>query len=358
MNKYETLEKLVNADGIPGHEQEVFQIMKDELIDYVDEIKKDNLGSFVSVKNGKTNRSILLASHMDEVGFIVKEIDNDGFIYLKNAGGWVSQVIIAQKMKITTKNGNKIIGVTGSKSPHIMSAEERKNSFDLETVFLDLGVSSKKEVEDLGVKIGDMITPFSNFEILNNQKYLLGKAFDNRIGCQVVIDVMKEIKEIDLDFTVYGVGNVQEEVGLRGAGPTANLVKPDLAIAIDTGIAGDIPQSNLEKADSKIGYGPQVTVIDGGTISHLGLRMKIDQVAQKNNIPYQPAFLTGGATDAGKIHISNSGVPSISISVATRYLHSHTSIIHADDYHNLVKLIVEFLKTLSEETFLDIKNEY
>ncbi len=347
-------EKLVNADGIAGNEKEIYNILKAELEPVTLEITRDKIGSFISKSRHDGDVKVMLAAHMDEVGFVVSKIDDNGFIFIKPVGGWWSQVVLAQKVKITTRDGKKFNGVTGSKPPHILSATARKKPIDLDDVYVDLGVDSKQEVIDLGINIGDMITPNIEFEVMNNEKYLLAKAWDNRIGCYIMSEVMKRIHEDELSCSVYGVATTSEEIGLRGAKTAANFINPDIAIAIDTSIDGSTPQIN-GAVSAKLASGPIMLVMDATLIAHVGLRNHLIDLAEKNNIPYQLDILMGGGTDGGAIHVQKSGIPSLSLVIATRYLHSHTSIIHQDDVNNAIELVYNFLKGLDLKKFQQIK---
>ena len=184
---------------------------------------------------------------------------------------------------------------------------------------------------------------------MNNEKYLLAKAWDNRIGCAIAIDVLKALKDENHPNIVYGVGNVQEEVGLRGAKTSTFKIQPDIGFAVDVGIAGDTPGITPKESTCKMGAGPQIVIYDASMVSHKGLREFVVDTAEENNIPYQFEAIAGGGTDAGSIHITANGVPALSIGIATRYIHSHAGILHRDDYENTVKLIVEVIKKLDRE---------
>lgn len=347
-----TLENLSNINGIPGNERYVRKMMEENLKDYVDVVTMDNLGSFIGIKKGDGPK-IMLAGHMDEVGFIVKRIDENGFIYFQPAGGWWSQVMLAQRVVITTETGREILGVIGSKPPHVLNAEERNKVVEIKDMYIDLGVASREEVINLGIEIGDMITPDVKFEKMNNEKYLLGKAWDNRVGCYVISEVMKHFSEKEVKCNIYGVGTVQEEVGLRGAMTAANKINPDIAIAIDVTVAGDTPSINAKEANVMLGKGPVVVVMDGTTIAHKGLLNNIKQIAKKNNIEIQLEIGAGG-TDAGVMHKAHDGCPGITISAATRYIHSHQTIIHEDDVTDMIKLLILFISEINNEVYNDI----
>lgn len=347
------LEALVNANGISGHEEAVKDLIIKHLHQDYPEYQLDKLGSLIYTK-GDHGPKIMLAAHMDEVGFVVKNIDDNGFIYFMPVGGWWNQVMLAQKVRITTEDGKTYEGVIGSKPPHVLSAEERKQPVDMNDMFIDLGVYSKEEVENLGIKPGDMICPVGDMTSMSNPDFVLGKAFDNRIGCYIVSEVLKTLAKERIASQVYGVFTVQEEIGLRGATTSSNLINPDIAIAVDTGIAGDTPKMTSKESMSTLGKGPQIMIMDGSTFGHPKLRKIMLDIAKENNIDVQLDFTPGGGTDAGKMHLAHDGAPAMSISIATRYIHSHLSIINLQDVKMLTELLVAFCKTLNEDLYQEI----
>jgi len=351
------LKDLTDAKGIPGNEREPREIMKKYITPYSDEISYDGIGSIIAKKAGNAvGPKVMIAGHLDEVGFMVTQIDDKGFLRFQTVGGWWSQVMLAQRVTVVTSKGD-ITGVIGSKPPHILSAEARKKPVEIKDMFIDIGASSREQALEFGVKPGDQVVPYFEFTVMNNEKMLLAKAWDNRIGCAIAIDVLKYLKNEEHQNVVYGVGCVQEEVGLRGAKTAATMIKPDIAIAVDVGIAGDTPGISEKEAMSKMGEGPQIILYDASMVSHKGLRDFVVGVADELSIPYQFDAIAGGGTDAGAIHITLEGVPSLAITIATRYIHSHAGILHRDDYENAVKLIAEVIKRLDQETVNKIKFE-
>ncbi|WP_409370382.1 M42 family metallopeptidase [Lysinibacillus sp. 38-6] len=341
---------LTDANGIAGNERAPREVMKKYIAPYADSVETDNLGSVIAKKVGDENGpKIVVAGHLDEVGFMVTQIDDKGFIKFQTVGGWWSQVMLAQRVTITTRKGEEIIGVIGSKPPHILPADVRNKVVDIKDMFIDVGAASKEEVLDWGVRPGDMVTPYFEFNVMKNDKYLLAKAWDNRIGCAIAIDVMKALKDEKHPNILYSVGNVQEEVGLRGAKTATHKIQPDIGFAVDVGVAGDTPGVTPKESTSKMGAGPQIVVYDASMVSHRGLREFVLDVADENNIPYQFEAMAGGGTDAGSIHVTANGVPALSIGIATRYIHSHAGILHRDDYDNAVKLMVEVIKKLDRD---------
>ncbi|WP_226656412.1 M42 family metallopeptidase [Guptibacillus hwajinpoensis] len=344
------LKELTDANGVPGNEREPREVMKKHIESLSDEIMYDNLGSLIAVKKGNAEGpKIMVAGHLDEIGFMVTRIDDKGFLYFQTVGGWWEQVMLAQRVNVMTRNGN-IMGVIGSKPPHILPAEQRKKSVDKKDMFIDIGASSREEAMEWGVKPGDSVVPVCEFTVMNNEKMLMAKAWDNRIGCAIAIEVLRKLKGEAHPNTVYGVGTVQEEVGLRGATTATNMIKPDIGFAVDVGIAGDTPGVSDKDAQSKMGKGPQIIMYDASMVGHKGLRDFVTDTADENNIPYQFDSIAGGGTDSGKIHLTANGVPALSITIATRYIHTHAAILHRDDFENAVNLIVEVIKKLDADT--------
>lgn len=344
------LKDLTDAKGIPGNEREVREVMKQYIAPYADEITTDGIGSLIAKKVGKEGGpKIMVAGHLDEVGFMITQIDDKGFLRFQTVGGWWGQVMLAQRVTIVTRQG-EVTGIIGSKPPHILSAEARKKPIEIKDMFIDIGASSREEAQEWGVRPGDMVVPYFEFTVMNNEKMLLAKAWDNRIGCAIAIDVLKQLKDVEHPNVVYGVGNVQEEVGLRGAKTATYKIEPDIGFAVDVGIAGDTPGISEREAMSKMGKGPQVVVYDASMVAHKGLRDFVTDTADELNIPYQFESIPGGGTDAGSIHLTHKGVPALAITIATRYIHSHAAMLHRDDYENAVKLIIEVIKRLDRET--------
>jgi putative aminopeptidase FrvX len=345
------LKDLTDAKGIPGNEREPREVMKRYIEPLADSIGYDGLGSLIAEKKGaEEGPRVLVAGHLDEVGFMISKIDDKGFLRFQTVGGWWSQVMLAQRVTIVTRDGRELTGVIGSKPPHILSADARKKPVDIKDMFIDIGASSKEEAMEWGVLPGDMAVPYFEFTVMNNPDYLLAKAWDNRIGCAIAIDVLRELKDEQHPNTVFSAGAVQEEIGLRGARTVAAKVKPDIGFAVDVGIAGDTPGVSSKEASGKMGDGPQIVLFDASMVSHKGLRDLVVETAEEHGIPYQFETIPGGGTDAGSIHLANEGVPSLAICIPTRYIHSHAAMLHKKDYENAVRLIVEVIKKLDRET--------
>ncbi|MBM7555012.1 M42 family metallopeptidase [Thalassobacillus pellis] len=348
------LKDLTDAKAIPGHEKEARDVMEKYITPYADEVFTDNLGSLIAKKVGEENGpKVMVAGHLDEVGFMVTRIDDHGYIYFQTVGGWWSQVMLAQRVTIMTREGD-VTGVIGSKPPHILPADARKKPVEIKDMFIDIGASSREEAKEFGVRPGDSIVPYFEFTQMKNEKMLLAKAWDNRIGCAIAIEVLKQLKDAKHPNVVYGVGTAQEEVGLRGARTSAHSINPDIGFAVDVGIAGDTPGVSDKDASSKMGDGPQIILYDASMVSHKGLRDFVVDTAEEKEIPFQFDSIAGGGTDSGAIHLTHNGVPALSITIATRYIHSHAAMLHRDDFENAVKLIVEVIKKLDADTVKEI----
>ena len=337
------LEKLSNACGVAGREEEVRVLMKELLKPNVDEVRVDKLGNVVAVRRGKKDRpSIMIAAHMDEVGLMVKNITKDGFVQFAKIGGIDDRILVAQKVILHTER-RPVTGIIGTKPPHILKEEEKKKIIEADELFIDIGANSKNEVEKMGIRVGDPVSFDIKFTRLKND-IVVGKAFDDRIGCAILVEILKRLGEVDC--TVYGVGTIQEEVGLRGATTAAFGLYPDIGIAVDVTVAGGVPGVKDIEAPIKMGKGPSLTVADRGLITHPKVLRLLVDAAEKLGIPYQLETGLGGTTDAAKISLTREGVPSGVISIPTRYIHSPVSMLSLDDAENSIKLSIEAIKNV------------
>ena len=351
----EMFKKLTEAPGVSGYEGEVRNVIR-EYLEGITAIETDKIGSIVCRKDGACEHpKIMLAGHMDEIGFMVKYITDEGFIKFSTLGGWWSHVLLAQRVVIKSCKGD-VVGVIGSKPPHILTSEERNKMVKIKDMYVDVGATKADEVKEMGIQTGDPIIPISPFTVMNNDKMLMGKAFDDRVGCAMFIRAIQELQKEEHPNTVYGVGTVQEEVGLRGAKTSSWLVEPDVGFALEVGIAGDVPGVEKEESQEKLGGGPVILFRDSSMIPHLKLRDFVVDTAKEMEMPIQFDLLDGG-TDAGAIHLHKFGVPSIVLSVPTRHIHSHIGILHRDDFDNAVKLLVEVIKRLDAETVAELTEE-
>jgi len=343
------LRELTEANGVSGYEHEVREIIRRHLQDFT-VIEQDRLGSIVCRKIGESETPrIMLAGHMDEIGFMVKFITDEGFIKFSTLGGWWGHVMLAQRVVIKTKKGD-VPGLIGSKPPHVLSDEERKKILEPKDMYIDVGATSGEEVRELGVRPGDPVIPVFPFTISGTGKTYIAKGFDDRVGCGLFIDVIKRLVNEKHPNTVYGVGTVQEEVGLRGARTSSWVVEPDVGLTLEVGVAGDVPDVKKEEAQGKLGKGPVIVIRDGSMIPNLRLRDLFVETAEELGIPYQFDSLDRGGTDSGAIHLHRQGVPNLVVAVPTRHIHSHAGIIHREDYDHTVELVTAVVKKLNPET--------
>ena len=352
--KQETLamfKTLTELQGAPGNEHLVRQYMRTELEKYSDEIIQDRLGGIFGVKKGDGPK-VLVAGHMDEVGFMVTQITKNGMIKFQPLGGWWNQVLLAQRVQVMTDNG-PIIGVIGSIPPHNLTPEQRAKPMELKNMLIDIGADDEDDAKAIGIRPGQSILPVTPFTPMSNDKKILAKAWDNRYGCGLALELMKELKDEKLSNELYSGATVQEEVGLRGAQVAANMIKPDIFYALDASPANDM--SGDDKEFGQIGKGALLRIFDRTMITHKGMREFVLDTAESNNIPYQ-YFISQGGTDAGRVHLSNDGVPSAVVGIASRYIHTHASIIHVDDYAAAKELIVKLVKNTDANMVEQLRN--
>jgi putative aminopeptidase FrvX len=341
------LKELTEVHGVPGYEHQVQDLLRGYM-EPLGEIEQDKLGSLICRLDGDGPR-VMLAGHMDEIGFMVRHITKDGFVKFVPLGGWWDQVLLGQRVIIKTHKGD-VVGIIGAKPPHLLPADERKKVVEKKDMYIDIGASSQAEVDEAGVRVGDPIVPDAQFTPLAGGKTYLSKAFDDRVGCALVIEALHHFAAKEHPNVIYGAATTQEEVGLRGAGTSAEVVNPDVAIVLESDIAGDVPGIKEEESAVKLGKGPTVILYDRSMIPNLRLRDLVIDTAEALDIPLQFSAIEGGGTDAGAIHRHKAGVPSVVIGVAARHIHSHGAIIHRDDYDNAVKLLTGLISRLDAET--------
>jgi endoglucanase len=341
--------ELTEAAGVSGYEGEVRAIIRRHL-EPVARIEHDKLGSIIGVKRGSADAPrVMLAGHMDEVGFMVSLITNEGFIRFVPLGGWWSQVMLGQRVVVKTSTGD-VPGMLGAKPPHLLDAEEAKKVVEKKDMYIDIGATSADEVKACGVRLGDPVIPICPFTVMAPGKTYLGKAWDDRLGCALFIQALHRLQGQDHPNTLYGVGTVQEEEGLRGARTSVHNINPDVAIILEADIAGDVPGIKPEESPIKLGKGPSLLLYDAGMIPNLRLRDLVIATAEEIKIPLQFSTVRGGATDGGVIHMHNEGVPTVVLAVPTRHIHSHAGIIHRADCDHALDLLVKLILRLDKAT--------
>lgn len=347
----EKLDRICSACGISSFEQEIGDILKEEYARLSLSCTKDGLGSVTAHKcTDREGPKVMIAAHMDEVGFMVKDIDDRGFIKLQTVGSWWSHMVLGQWYTIVTQDRKKYNALMGSMATHGLPAETKNKTVNIEDVYLDLGVTNKQEVLALGIAVGDMVTPWAHFEVMNNPKYISCKAFDDRIGNYIMLEAAKRLQN-DVHAPLYLSNTVQEEPGLRGARTATETVHPDIAFAIDTTLAGDTPMNHNI---CSLGKGVVLSMIDSNSIAPRGLVRYVESICERYGIDYQYAVFNKGGTDSGNIHKAFEGILNMTLSIPIRYMHTNHSIIHADDVEGCICLICELVKDINENIYREI----
>ncbi|WP_411845767.1 M42 family metallopeptidase [Roseibacillus persicicus] len=341
------LRQLTEAHSVPGFEDEVRAIFQKELSEY-GELGSDRLGSaYCQSSAAKSGPKILVAGHMDEVGFRVQAVNPAGYLTFVPVGGWWGHNLLAQRVEVKTRSGRKILGVVASKPPHFLTAQERGKVQDLDAMFIDVAASSAQEVADWGIRVGDPVAPVSSFQPTAHKDRYLAKAFDNRVGMAGAIEVGKALMKSSKGNLVVA-GTVQEEVGLRGSRTLANEIEPDVAIVLEGPPADDTPGQDLSMSQGILGGGVQIRLHDPSAIMNPRLVDLALGIAEKRGIKHQVTVRRSGGTDAGGFHLSNTGVPCIVLGVPARYIHSHNGIMDLNDYQAMVALASALVEELEQ----------
>ncbi|MEM7164906.1 MAG: M42 family metallopeptidase [Planctomycetota bacterium] len=336
----ELLKRLCEESGAPGFEDRIRAIFCDEVREHVDRIEVDGIGNVIAVREGEEGApKVMVAGHLDEIGFVVNHIDDKGFLRIHPLGGFDPKTLVAKRVRIIDANGQDIIGVIGTKPVHIMSPEERKKPLDLKEFFVDVGLPVEEVKER--VRVGDPVTLYQSFEQVGN--YYTSKSMDNRVSIYTLIELIKRVKSRKV--SLYAVATVQEEIGLRGAMTATQAVQPDIGIAVDVTLACDVPASKPEERVTALGEGTAIKILDSSLICTPKLVDRFRQLAKENDIPHQMEILPAGGTDAGAIQRSGRAVPSITLSVPCRYVHSVVEMVHGGDLEATVQLLATFMES-------------
>ncbi|OQX84052.1 MAG: hypothetical protein B6D63_05280 [Candidatus Latescibacteria bacterium 4484_7] len=350
MDRIEALFKeFTEAAGVSGFEGEIFDLLGSHLAD-IAKIERDNLGSFIAkLENSKENPRVMLAAHMDEIGFMVSYF-SDNFVKFNTIGGWWPVRMIGLPVLIKTLKGD-VPGVVASKSPFHMDAKEREQVPKVKDLYIDVGLPKGRSPSTLGIQPGDAIVPDMPFKALKPKGTYMAKAWDDRIGCVMLVEVLRRLSGVSLKNAVYGVGTVQEEVGIRGATTSGHSVNPDVSIILEVNIAQDIPFSPQGSPEG-LGSGVSIYVYDATLIPNHALKELFVSVAKQKKIPYHLSAVPFGGTDGGRVHLNASGVPTIVIGVPVRYIHSGAGIVLKKDFASSVDLVYEVVRRLDEKTVM------
>jgi len=328
------LKTICTTPGAPGFEQKIRALVLKELEGLVDEVEIDNMGNVYAIKKGKDNKRIMVAAHMDEIGFIVTHIDDNGFIRFHTLGGFDPKTLTAQRVLVHGKED--LIGVMASKPIHVMTAEERNKVAKIKDYFIDTGLPAE-EVRKL-VTIGDSIT--REREFIEMGPCVNGKSLDNRLAVFILLETLRNLKGKEIPFDLYGVFTVQEEVGIRGANVSALRINPDFGFGLDTTIAFDLPGASEHEKITKLGEGTAIKIMDASTICDYKMVKYMKQTADKHLIKWQPEILTAGGTDtAGIQRMTAGGSIAGAVSIPTRHLHQVIEMAHKEDIKGSIDLL-------------------
>lgn len=344
------LRRLTQAHGVTGYEDEVRKIFREEVSG---EILTDKLGSMYARREGSAAKPvIMLAGHLDEVGYVVQSITADGYIKLVMLGGIWSHTLLAQKLRILTDENREVTGVISSKPIHFTTEAERARVIPTEEMFLDIGAKNAEEVRGkYGVQVGQPVVFDTDFVEMGDPDIFMAKAFDNRVGVGLAISIANALMENDHPNTVYCGANSQEEIHGRGAQTAASLVKPDIGIVLEGIPADDLPGTNKDTHQGAMGKGVQIRVMDGSTIINRKLNKFVIGIAEELKIPYQVAVRRSGGTDASLINLYEAGVPVTVLGVPVRYTHTANSMININDYLHCQNLLLEVFKRLDNAVY-------
>lgn len=350
----ELLQKLSNAFGPPGAEDPVRALMVPIMQPLATHLTYDGMGSVIA-QVGTTGPRIMIDAHMDELGGMVRRIAPNGTLTMQMLGGWLDQALVDQRWVILGSKG-PVEAVTGIRDIHVLPAEERSKVFPRDGLYLDIGAKNAAEAAALGIAPGDPIVPDSPFEILNGTRNYLGKAWDDRIGCAVLIEAMQRLAKLPHANQLFFVATTQEEIGLRGSKTAADVVRPDIGLAIEGGIAGDVYLGHPEETQAKLGAGPGIFLYDSSAIPNRKLVTFVQRTAADHSIPLQLDLVQGYGDDSASMQESSGGVPSLNFVVPVRYTHAHNGIVNRDDFDRTVDLMVDVLEHLDAKTVADIRD--
>ena len=343
MINLQLLKRICETPGIPGFEQRIRQLVIKELQGLVDEISVDNMGNVIAIKRGKERKRVMIAAHLDEIGFLVNHIDEEGFLFFHPLGGFDPKTLTSQR--VTVHGQRDVIGVMGSKPIHLMKPEERSKVVPISDYYIDLGMR-KDEVMKI-VSIGDPVT--RERELIEMGDCVNSKSLDNRVSVFILIETLRALQHLEVPYDIYGVFTVQEEVGLRGAISAAHSINPDFGFGLDVTIAFDTPGAQAQEAVTKLGKGAAIKILDGSVISDYRMVRYLKGIADQHHIPWQPEILPAGGTDtAGVQRYGKHGAIAGAISIPLRHIHQTIEMANKNDILHCTDLLLVALQNLHE----------
>ncbi len=348
------LEQLSNAPGPPGAEEAVRDIMVAKMKPLSSSLSYDGMGSVIA-QMGSAGPRVMVDAHMDELGGMVRRLTPNGFLTMQMLGGWLDQALVDQRWIILGSKG-PVHAVTGIRDIHVLPAEDRGKVFPRNMLYLDVGARNAEEAAAMGLEPGDPVVPDSQFLVMNGTDNYLGKAWDDRVGCAVLVEAMQRMAKQNHPNQLFFAATTQEEVGLRGARTAAEVIKPEIAIAIEGGIAGDTYAHHPEETQAKLGAGPGLFLFDSSAIANRKFVALVKRTASEKGIPLQLDLVQGYGDDSAEIQESNGGVPTINLVAPLRYTHAHNGILNRKDFDQLVDLVVDLLTELDAKTVTQIRD--
>ncbi len=348
------LEKLANAPGPPGAEEPVRAIMVSEMKPFASSIKYDGMGSVIA-QQGQSGPRIMIDAHMDELGGMVRRIAPSGLLTMQMLGGWLDQALVDQRWVIIGAKG-PVHAVTGIRDIHVVPLDERTRVYPRDSLFLDIGAKSVEEAAAMGIEPGDPVVPDSPFLIMNGSDNYLGKAWDDRIGCAVLVEAMRRTAKMPHTNQLFFVATTQEEIGLRGAKTASQVVKPDIGIAIEGGITGDVFGGHPDETQARLGAGPGLFLYDSSALPNRKLVSLVKGTATAKKLPLQLDLVQGYGDDSAEMQGSNGGTPTVNLVVPVRYTHSHNGIVNRRDFDQTVELVTALLSSLDEKTVDQVRD--
>lgn len=339
----ELLRQLADAAGPPGFEEPVRKLMVDAIKPYASGIRYDGLGSLIATQGSEGPR-IMVDAHMDELGGVIRRVTPHGLLTMQMLGGWLDQALVDQRWIVIGSKG-PVRAVTGIRDVHYVPAEERTRVYPRDSLFLDVGATSEADVQKMGIGPGDPVVPDAPFAILNGTGNYLGKAWDDRVGCAVIVEVMRRMASLPHANQIVYALTTQEEIGLRGAHTASDAIKPEIGIALEAGVTGDVG-AHPEESQERLGGGPGIFLYNNSELPNRKFVQYVKDAAAARKLPLQFDLVTGYGDDSAEIQKSNGGVPTVCLLVPVRYTHAHNGVMNRKDFDQTVELLVEILQHL------------
>jgi endoglucanase len=350
----ELLQKITDAAGAPGFEEPIRKVMVDAMRPYATTLTFDGMGSILATQ-GSTGPRIMVDAHMDELGGVVRRVTPRGLLTMQMLGGWLDQALVDQRWTIIGSKG-PVRAVTGIRDVHVVPAEERTRVYSRDSLFLDVGATSEAEVAAMGIGPGDPVVPDAPFAVLNGTENYLAKAWDDRVGCGVVVEAMRRLASLPHPNQIVWAITTQEEIGLRGAHTAVEVAKPEIGIAIEGGITGDVFPGRPEETQAKLGAGPGLFLYDSSALPNRKLAKLVRDTATAGKLPLQLDFVQGYGDDSAEMQKAFGGIPTVNLVVPVRYTHAHNGIINRRDFDQMVTLVVALLQKLDATTVKQLRD--